>query len=132
MGDYNQNDLIAAALQAQQQAYAPYSQFKVGAAIVTGSGAVYHGCNVENASYGLTMCAERVAIFSAKAAGESEFLAVAIASAGGVAPCGACRQVLAEFAPTLPVIMIDSNNPAHVQESNMSQLLPCHFHGEHL
>lgn len=121
--------LIRAAFEAQQRAYCPYSDFPVGAAIRTASGALYQGCNIENASYGLTNCAERVAAGAAVAAGEREFVAIAVVSRGGVSPCGACRQFLAEFHPALPVLMIDSFAPGMVREASLDQLLPGRFEG---
>lgn len=98
--------LIAAAQSARQRAYAPYSRFHVGAAVWAGD-QIYVGCNIENASYGLTICAERVAIFAAIAAGRRRIEAVAIAADANrpLAPCGACRQVLFEFGPAMTVIM---------------------------
>jgi cytidine deaminase len=91
---------------ARRQAYAPYSGFAVGAALLARSGIVFHGCNVENASYGLSICAERSALFHAVSAGQRHFVAIAVAGPPGRAapPCGACRQVLSEFAPRLEVI----------------------------
>ena len=93
--------LIRRAMEAREKAYAPYSQFAVGAAVLTKDGQVYLGCNIENASYGATNCAERTAIFKAVSEGEKEILAVAIYSpnADSCYPCGACRQVLYEFHP---------------------------------
>src|SRR5436305_1990648 len=91
--------LIAAACDIRKQAHAPYSKFQVGAALLTASGKIITGCNVENASYGLTICAERSAVCSAIAAGQRQFVAMAVATPGGHSPCGACRQVLVEFAP---------------------------------
>src|SRR5260370_294760 len=103
-----QNRLLEAALAAQQRAYAPYSKFYVGAAILTQSGNVYTGCNVENASYGLTNCAERTAIFSAVDAEgpETKIRTVAVTNAAKVAcsPCGPCRQVIFEFGPNATVV----------------------------
>src|SRR5471030_1443505 len=95
-----QSALIAAATAAHERAYAPYSRFPVGAALLGASGRIHNGCNVENASYGLTSCAERNAVFGAVAAGERTFLAVAVVTAAETLtpPCGACRQVLVEFA----------------------------------
>ena len=119
----NDSDLIAIATQAKDQAYAPYSKFHVGAALLGTSGKVYPGCNVENASYGLTNCAERVAIGSAVSAGEKEFTAIAISVKGGGSPCGACRQVLNEFAPNLRVLMADEHGQL-VRETTLDHLLP--------
>src|SRR5262245_4602228 len=111
--------LIKAALDAREQAYAKYSQFPVGAALQTADGRMFVGCNVENASYGLTICAERAAVFAALAAGQRQFARLAIASAGGAAPCGACRQVLSEFASELPILLIDANQRDAVVEVNL-------------
>jgi cytidine deaminase len=114
--------LIAAARQVYSNAYAPYSGFRVGAALQTRSGQVFTGCNVENASYGLTICAERVAVAKAVSEGERDFEAIAVISRGGVAPCGACRQFLAEFNPDLRVIVagLEGNS----REFRLSELLP--------
>lgn len=119
--------LIDAALAARAHAHAPYSNFQVGAALLTTSGNIITGCNVENASYGLTICAERVAVGSAVAAGEKQFVAMAIATPGGHTPCGACRQVIAEFAPELPILLVDADHPAQVQETDLRTLLPSQF-----
>jgi cytidine deaminase len=127
MTDDQRSNLILAAIQAQQNAYAPYSNFAVGAAIRTASGKVYQGTNVENASYGLSICAERVAAVAAVAAGDREFVAIAVASPGGVSPCGACRQFLAEFSPAMRVVTVDSENRDHGYQSTLDQLLPNRF-----
>jgi cytidine deaminase len=121
------DELIRAALDAQQRAYAPYSNFPVGAAIRAASGKIYQGANVENASYGLTICAERVAASAAVAAGDREFTAIAIVSRGGVTPCGACRQFLAEFNPALRVVMVDSEQQDHGYQATLDDLLPSRF-----
>lgn len=116
--------LIEIARLARQNAYSPYSRFAVGAALRTKSGRVFTGCNVENLSFGLTICAERVAVGAAVAAGEREFdaLAVVADSREPVTPCGACRQVLAEFSTTLPVC--SANLQGAVHESSIAVLLP--------
>jgi len=103
--------LIGAAREARERAYAPYSNFKVGAAVLAGSGKVYTGCNVENASYGLTVCAERVAVQKAVSEGERRIEAVAIvAGEDGIGrPCGACLQVIKEFAVNLDILIITAS-----------------------
>src|SRR5687768_10832969 len=119
--------VIDAATEARQRAYAKYSDFLVGAALLAADGKVYSGCNVENVSYGLTICAERTAAFTAVAAGQRQFELIAIASAGGAMPCGACRQVLAEFAPGLPVLLVDVERPSQIVEVSLRDLLPGAF-----
>jgi len=119
--------LVAAAVEARGRAYAPYSGFAVGAALLSKGGRVFTGCNVENASYGLTMCAERVALFRAVAEGVREFLAIAVACGEApCAPCGACRQALYEFAPDLRVIMADGEGRTW-NAASLSELLPAAF-----
>ena len=99
--------LLEAAQAARKQAYAPYSPYQVGSALQTRSGRIYTGCNVENASYGLTICSERVALAKAVSEGEREFELLAICASGAPAPCGACRQVLYEFSPDLVLLLVD-------------------------
>jgi cytidine deaminase len=129
MNSSDRDELVRAAFDAQQRAYCPYSDFPVGAALRTASGKTYLGCNVENGSFGLTICAERVAAAAAIAAGDREFVALVVASRGGVTPCGACRQFLAEFNPSLPIVMIDSLAPDKSCESTLEELLPGRFEG---
>ncbi len=116
--------LLSLAKAARLNAYAPYSHFAVGAAVLGRSGRVYTGCNVENLSFGLTICAERAALFSAVSAGEQEFTHIAIVadSSTPVSPCGACRQVLAEFGTGLRVTC--ANLDGALFESTLDQLLP--------
>lgn len=118
-------ELIALGREARQRAYAPYSGFKVGAALKTKSGRVYSGANVENASYGLAICAERVAVFNAVSAGEFEFEALAVVSETLAPPCGACRQVLAEFGLDTQVIVADLGERCEVHL--LADLLPTAF-----
>ena len=125
--------LIQAALAAREQSVAPYSKFKVGAALLTASGKIISGANVESASYGLSCCAERVALFKALTDRTKEhrnFTAIAIASLGGAAPCGACRQLLAEYAPEAGVILINSESADTPETTTVSELLPNAFTGD--
>lgn len=119
--------LQAAACLARAHAYAPYSHFLVGAAILDRFGHIHCGCNIENASYGLTICAERVALGNAVASGEREFDAIAIAAAPTASPCGACRQVLAEFAPSMTVYLINAEDQSQIIETTVEALLPQRF-----
>lgn len=123
-------NLIAKAMGARKEAYAPYSHFTVGAALLARSGRVYTGCNVENASYGLSICAERVAVFKAVSEGEREFEAIAVVTEKGVTPCGACRQVLREFGDDIKVIV--ANEAGAYQVFTVRELLPEAFTPEHL
>jgi cytidine deaminase len=123
----NPNNLINLACEALKKAHAPYSDYKVGAALLCADGTVFKGCNVENASYGLTNCAERTALFSAITAGQTEFTALAVAASSEPAPfpCGACRQVLAEFCgPDFPVYIKNSDDYA---STTLGELLPHSF-----
>ncbi|HTU70495.1 MAG TPA: cytidine deaminase [Candidatus Baltobacteraceae bacterium] len=124
LGEYEA--LLSAAREVRERAYAPYSKFRVGAALDTGDGAVFLGCNVENASYGLSICAERAAVASAVTAGFRNFTAIAIAGPDGVltSPCGACRQVLAEFNPAMTVIFTAPDGPV---AATLEELLPHSF-----
>src|ERR1700720_3547296 len=118
------NELIAAASAARALAYAPYSGFQVGAALATSAGKIYTGCNVENVSLGLTICAERSAIAAAIAQGSKDFVAIAVVTAGEkpAVPCGACRQVLAEFNPR--IMILAATIDGKVQEFGLAELLP--------
>ena len=121
------DSLLRSALDTRQRAYAPYSKFLVGAALTTEDGTVFTGTNVENASYGLTICAERVAAAAAVAAGHRKITAVAVATVGGAPPCGACRQFLAEFGGSMEVLLVDADKPDHVRETSLADLLPEQF-----
>lgn len=123
--------LLDRAIQARETAYTPYSEFSVGAAVRTADGSVHTGCNVENASYGLSMCAERVAIFKAVSEGHREFSAIAVAGEDGsqATPCGACRQVLREFAPSLTVVAETEDGAG---TTTLRELLPDSFGPENL
>ncbi|MFN2167167.1 MAG: cytidine deaminase [Anaerolineae bacterium] len=117
--------LIEQAVQARHRAYVPYSRYAVGAALRTRSGKTYTGCNIENVSYGLTVCAERVAIWKAVAEGETDFEALAVVTSNGGSPCGACRQVMAEFAPELTVVVADTGQRYRI--TSVDELLPGAF-----
>lgn len=129
MAKTGKSALIAAAMKARQRAVAPYSRFKVGAALLTRKGEVIVGANVESASYGLTCCAERVALFKALTEGKKDFVAVAVVAAakGTAMPCGACRQLLAEYAPKAKVWTADSRSPRKIKEFTVVELLPAAF-----
>jgi cytidine deaminase len=128
---HDMEKLIQSAIQARDQAYAPHSHFYVGAALMMHDGQVVVGCNVENASYSLSICAERVAASAAVAAGYRSWRALAIASVGGVMPCGACRQFLAEFGTDVSVILVDVIDGSR-RKRKLSQLLPDAFDGSSL
>ncbi|WP_376793200.1 cytidine deaminase [Thermoflexus sp.] len=114
--------LVELALRMRERAYAPYSGYRVGAALLSASGQVFTGCNVENAVYPLGLCAERVAVFKAISEGEHRFTVIAIATENGGTPCGACRQVLSEFAPDLRILLVDAKG--EVRETSLRSLLP--------
>jgi cytidine deaminase len=144
--DAQKQQLIQAACEVRQRAHCDYSDFQVGAALLTQAGKTYVGCNVENISYGLTICAERSAVCAAVAAGDGQareqntWAAMVVVGKGEIWPCGACRQVIAEFAPKLPMILVDADKvgpgpvdyrklkaAGGVVESDMDQLLPHQF-----
>ena len=124
--DEERKELIEAATQARQWAYAPYSHYAVGAAVMTSSGRIYDGVNVENASYPNGICAERVAVFKAISEGERKFTAVAVVTSNGGTPCGACRQVLSEFGLDIQVLLANPQGEL-LSESPLSDLLPGAF-----
>jgi cytidine deaminase len=133
VNEMNQQQLMEAAKQARERAYVPYSNFKVGAALLTKDGQVFGGCNIENAAYSVVNCAERTAIFKAWSEGASEFTAIAVVADTNrpVPPCGACRQVIAELCPPdMPVIL--TNLKGDVQKLTVSELLPGAFSPEDL
>ena len=118
--------LIHKAMEARKLAYAPYSNYPVGAALLTTSGKIYTGVNVENAAYPTGTCAERVAVFKAVSEGEREFIAIAVVTGNGGTPCGACRQVMAEFGLELTVLIADGKGKLR-QEATLAELLPGAF-----
>jgi cytidine deaminase len=125
ISDEQRDALLAAACDIRRRAHAPYSNYHVGAAVLGDDGRIYAGVNVENASFGLTMCAERTAVGSAVIAGVTNILAVAVCTEHGVTPCGACRQVLSEFADDVPVWLQDG--AGNVRQTSLFTLLPDQF-----
>ncbi|ARM75846.1 cytidine deaminase [Acidianus manzaensis] len=125
--DLSDEKLIEIAKKATENSYSPYSKLKVGAAIVSEDGQIFTGCNIENSSYGLSMCAERVAVFNAVNNGKRNFKKIAIITSDGkgIMPCGACRQVLSEFNDDIEIITLDSNE--RVVKFRLSNLLPYSF-----
>ena len=125
----NKSKLVQAAAKAREGSVSPYSKFKVGAALLTKSGEITGGANVESASYGLTCCAERVALFKALTGGKVDFVAVAVVARcdGGPMPCGACRQLLREYAPDAKVFVADSDDLKKIREFTVKELLPSAF-----
>ena len=121
--------LVAAAARARKGSVSPHSKFKVGAALLAAAGEIIGGANVESASYGLTCCAERVALFKALTDGKKKIVAVAVVArcAGGPMPCGACRQLLAEYAPNAKVFVADSDDLARMRQFTVAELLPAAF-----
>lgn len=118
-------ELIDKAIEARKNSYAPYSRYGVGAAVLTRSGRIYTGCNVENAVYPLSICAERVAVFKAVSSGDGEIVAVAVVTENGGSPCGSCRQVLREFGQEIQVYIADTEG--HHHETTVAELLPNSF-----
>ena len=123
--DLDRDDLIRQATAARERAYAPYSRYKVGAAVLGESGRVYTGCNVENAVYPLVTCAERTAVVKAVSEGERSLVALAVVTENGGSPCGSCRQTLREFAEDVPVLIVDADGVC--RETTLSELLPDSF-----
>ena len=125
----NPAKLVRAAADAGKNSVSPYSKFKVGAALLTQSGEIIGGANVESASYGLTCCAERIALFKALTDGKKNFVAIAVVARcdGGPTPCGACRQLLMEYAPEAKVLVADSNDLKIIREFTVRELLPAAF-----
>lgn len=123
--------LIEKALKTRLNAYAPYSNYQVGAALLTAQGTVFTGVNVENAAYPDSMCAERSAVFSAVSAGERDFQAIVVATRNGGTPCGSCRQVLSEFGLDIEVILVDEEGSL-VQQTTVRDLLPGAFQPQDL
>ena len=131
MNEPQLDSLIEAACAVRQHAHAPTSGFLVGAALLTADGSIFVGCNVENKSLGLTQCAERSAVTAAVAAGQQELKQLVVASEGGASPCGACRQVLSEFADQLSIHIVDTRGGSGelVETVELADLLPLPFRG---
>jgi len=129
--DEQRRKLIQAAQEARRWAYVPYSKYPVGAALLSASGKIYDGVNVENAAYPTGICAERVAVFKAVSEGEREFIAIAVVTDNGGSPCGSCRQVISEFGLETIVVLADAQGQV-VLETSISDLLPGAFRPEHL
>lgn len=127
MDNKQRAELIEAAATARHSAYAPYSKYRVGAALLTKSGMIFRGCNVENASYGLCFCAERTAIVKAVSEDEQDFVAFAVATAGGGTPCGACRQFIAEFCADKTIVIVHDVESNFSVDYTLGQLLPNAF-----
>ena len=119
------NDLIQKAIEMRSQALAPYSNYKVGAAILTESGKIFGGCNIENSSYSLTICAERVALFKAVSEGETKFKALSVSTYNAGMPCGACRQVIWDICGNIPILIC--NNNKLITKTESIRLLPMPF-----
>lgn len=124
------DELIKQATLVQSRAHAPYSNYNVGAAVLTQNGDVILGCNVENAAFGSTICAERVALTAAIAQAKSDFTAIAVVTSNGGSPCGSCRQVMAELGPDMDVYISDESG--NYRTTSVKELLPDYFDGEKL
>ena len=122
--------LLEEAIRARESSYSPYSNYPVGAALLTKNNKIYTGCNIENAGFSGTVCAERVAIFKAVSVGEYDFQAMAVVTIDGAFPCGVCRQVIREFVTDLPILVGDVNRQYHIYE--FKELLPYGFGPENL
>jgi len=131
LNEERKKDLVRIAQEVRKWAYVPYSEYAVGAAVLTESGRIYDGANVENAAYPVTMCAERTAIFKAVSNGERDFDALAVVTENGGMPCGSCRQVMAEFSPDMLVIVADAEGKV-ITEQKLSDLLPGAFRADKL
>jgi len=132
MTNKKHEELVTAAIAARERAYAPYSNFLVGAALLTNKGDIFTGCNVENASYGLAICAERTAICKAVSESSQDFVAIAIAAVPMATPCGACRQFIVEFGTEIEVICVNAENREQQKVWNSGELIPDNFDGEQL
>lgn len=130
ISDEQRNRLISAAQRARENSYAPYSRYRVGSAVLAADGTIVAGCNVENASYGATICAERVALTRAVAEGKRDFVAIAVATEDGGTPCGICRQVMVELGPEMDVLI--SDGAGVVRSTSVRSLLPDSFDGSGL
>jgi len=131
VSEERKKNLVRIAQEVRKWAYVPYSEYAVGAAVLTASGRIYDGVNVENAAYPDSMCAERAAIFKAVSNGERNFEALAVVTKNGGMPCGSCRQVMAEFSPDMLVIVADAEGKV-ISEQKLSDLLPGAFRADKL
>ncbi len=125
-------ELIRKANEAREQAYAPYSRYQVGAAVLTADGQVFTGCNIENAAYPSSLCAERVAIFKAVSEGHRQLRAIAVVTSNGGSPCGGCRQVMREFGGKQLIVLIADGSGTLLEEFTLDELLPRSFGPEEL
>ena len=125
-------ELIRKANEAREQAYAPYSRYQVGAAVLTADGQVFTGCNIENAAYPSSLCAERVAIFKAVSEGHRQLRAIAVVTSNGGSPCGGCRQVMRELGGKQLIVLIADGSGTLLEELTLDELLPCSFGPEEL